>query len=86
MTTITYQELADRLDAVKLFNKAPELDIDIYEKLENGELYNCECEKDSCDKWDAEHEKTEKDIFQWYLISPLDAEYLKNNSDELIFY
>lgn len=85
-TTITYKELINRLDAVKLFNKAPELDNEIYDKIVNGNLYNCECEKDNCQIWDGEHEKYDKDIFQWYLISPLDAEYLKNNTDELIFY
>lgn len=26
------------------------------------------------------------DIFQWYLISPNDAEYLKRATDELVFY
>ena len=85
-TTITYAELAKRLDAVKLFNKAPELDLNIYEGLENGDLYDCECEKDNCDVWDEKHEKNEKDIFQWYLITPSDAEYLKSVTNELIFY
>lgn len=84
--TITYAELAKRLEAVKLFNKAPELDENIYNELESGNLYNCECGKDNCDIWNENHEKTEKDIFQWYLISPSDAEYLKRTTDELVFY
>ncbi len=39
---ITYRELADRLDAMFMFNKAPELDPEIYEKVENGSLFNDE--------------------------------------------
>lgn len=76
--TITYAELANRLDAVKLFNKAPELDQYIYDGLENGSLM---VEKD-----DGTESEDYKDIFQWYLISPSDAEYIKRNTDELIFY
>lgn len=77
-TTITYKELADRLDAVKLFNKAPELDENIFDGLENGSLMVL----------DDDGNETEDyiDIFQWYLISPSDADYLKRNTDELIFY
>jgi hypothetical protein len=74
--TITYGELAKRLDALKLFNKAPELDENIYDGLENGSL--------TLDEEGYEDEY--KDIFQWYLISPSDAEYIKRNTDELIFY
>ena len=86
-TTISYAELAKRLDNIYLFNKAPELDTEIYDNLENGNLYDCLCEKENCDNWDSmEHEKTEKDIFQWYLISPSDAEYLKRVTDEIVFY
>lgn len=74
--TITYGELAKRLDALKLFNKAPELDVNIYDGLENGSL--------TIDEEGYEDEY--KEIFQWYLISPSDAEYIKNHTDELIFY
>ena len=73
-TTISYAELAKRLDAIKLFNKAPELDQNIYEGLENGNLY-----------WDTDDDM-QVEIFQWYLITPSDAEYLKRVTDELIFY
>jgi hypothetical protein len=75
---ITYQELAERLDALKLFNKAAELDQQIYDGLENGSLM---VQND-----DGTESENYKDIFQWYLISPSDAEYIKNNTDELIFY
>lgn len=70
---ISYAELAKRLNSCKLFNKAPELDVDIWTGLENGELWQ-------------EDGDYNKEVFQWYLISPSDAEYLKNNTDELIFY
>lgn len=72
-TTITYAELVKRLDVVKLFNKAPELDEDIYSGLENGDLAT-----------DDSNDYIE--IFQWYLIGANDAEYLKDHTDELIFY
>lgn len=76
MSTITYGKLAKRLDALKLFNKAPELDVNIYDGLENGSLYETE----------EGYEEEPKEIYQWYLISPSDAEYIKRNTDELIFY
>jgi len=75
--TITYQELAKRLDSVFLFNKAPELDPELYyEGLVNGSLWES----------DDETDENVKDIFQWYLISANDADYLKRHTDELIFY
>ena len=74
-TTISYAELAKRLDAIKLFNKAPELDQNIYEGLENGNLY-----------WDTDDDDLQVEVFQWYLITPSDAEYLKSVTNELIFY
>lgn len=75
---ISYAELAKRLNELKLFNKAPELDTEMYyEGLVNGSLWTNE---------DDEEDENIKEIFQWYLISSSDAEYLKNNTDELIFY
>ena len=76
--TISYAELAKRLDVVKLFNKAPELDEYIYDGLENGDLWE--------DPQGEEIEGEQKQVFQWYLISISDAEYLKRTTDELIFY
>lgn len=70
---ITYAELVNRLNVAKLFNKAPELDENIYDGLENGSL------------WDEETDYNQE-IYQWYLIDPSDADYLKRNTDELIFY
>lgn len=46
MSTITYEQLAKRLNACKLFNKAPELDENLYEGLENGDLYDA---PEACD-------------------------------------
>lgn len=113
MEKITYAELAKRLDACYLFNKAPELDPEIYDNLENGSLYDetpcawfvnkatepawcCDTHMydgtgdypatgdhpEQCDF--AEQEPAE--IYQWYLVSTMDANYLKRNTDELIFY
>jgi len=76
--TITYAELAKRLNACKLFNKAPELDPEmIYEGLENGSLW--------AEPEDEENDEVQE-IYQWYLIDPSDAEYMKSNTEELIFY
>ena len=72
-TEITYAELAKRLDNIFLFNKVPELDVDIFTGLENGEYWQD----------DGEYNK---EVYQWYLITPSDAEYLKEHTDELIFY
>lgn len=118
--TITYAELAKRLNACKLFNKAPELDENIYDNLENGSLYDdtpCEWFVNKAttpswccnthmydgtgdyptkhdDKTKGEHpeicpfgeDQEPEEIYQWYLIDPSDADYLKRNTDELIFY
>lgn len=82
MVTITYRELANRLDVVKLFNKAPELDDAIIELVyaSLGKYEEDEEEK----LW--KDEEDEEDIFQWYLISASDAEYLQRVTDELVFY
>jgi len=74
METITYETLAKRLNACKLFNKFPELDENWFDTLQNGSLYEDE---------DGEEMK---EIYQWYLIDQSDAEYIMRNSDELIFY
>lgn len=75
---ITYKELVDRLDNVFLFNKAPELDLEmLYEGLENGSLWVNE---------DDEERDEVKEIFQYYLVKPNDAEYIKEHTNELIFY
>ena len=115
METITYETLAKRLNAVKLFNKAPELDENIYDGLENGSLYDYEgeCEwvvnnastpswvcnthmydgtgdypatGEHPDECDFKENAEPREIYQWYLIDQSDAEYMKNNTDELIFY
>lgn len=78
MTTITYKELARRLGDIFLFNKAPELDPEMYyEGIENGSLWENE---------DDLHDDTVKEIFQWYLITQSGAEYLKDHTEELVFY
>lgn len=75
---ITYAELVNRLNVAKLFNKAPELDPEMYyEGLENGSLW---------DNPEDEENGDIKEIYQWFLINPSDADYLKRNTDELIFY
>lgn len=76
--TISYKELADRLGDVFLFNKAPELDSEIWDGLENGTPFLSDVSEDE----DTEY----KEVYQWYLIKESDADYLKRNTDELIFY
>jgi len=75
---ITYAELARRLNVAKLFNKAPELDPEmLYEGLENGSLW--------VDSEDEDNDEVQE-IYQYFLIDPSDADYLKRNTDELVFY
>lgn len=110
---ITYAELARRLDSMYMLNKAPELDPEIYDNLENGSLYDetpcawfvnkatepawcCDTHMyDGTGDYPATGEHPEQcdfaeqepaEIYQWYLVSPMDADYLKRNTDELIFY
>lgn len=73
---ITYAELVNRLNVAKLFNKYPELDENWFDQLENGSLYQTE----------EGYEDEMQEIYQWYLIDPSDADYLKRNTDELVFY
>lgn len=55
MKTITYTQLIDKFDVDPfLFNKAPELDENLYDNLENGSLWQ--------DDDDIENSDT-KDIF-----------------------
>lgn len=75
---ITYAELARRLNVAKLFNKAPELDPEmLYEGLENGSLW--------VDSEDEDNDEVQE-IYQYFLIDPSDADYLKRNTEELVFY
>ena len=83
-TEISYKELVNRLDVAKLFNKAPKIDPEIYNNIINGSFDYCEIHEE-CDELQDDCEFTATDIFQWYLISTGDAEYLKN-TDELVFY
>lgn len=83
---ISYQELANRLDNIFLFNKAPELDENmLVDGLENGEIEYCFVH-DDCDgtKDNCEYEMV--DIYQYYLISSSDADYLKAHTNEIVFY
>lgn len=84
--TITYGELAKRLDAIFLFNKAFELDENLLEGLENGTLEYCTNHETHENGIDEPCEFDFKDIYQWYLIGSSDADYLKRNTNELIFY
>lgn len=75
--TITYSELARRVGTIFLFNKAALIDEELYYNgLENGTLYSD----------DEDTEENDVDIYQWYLISPSGADYLKRNTEELVFY
>jgi hypothetical protein len=81
MTTtevITYAELARRVGDAVLMNQIVDVDPDmLYEGLENGSLW--------MDEEDTDNEEA-KEIFQYYAITSGGAEYLKDVTDELVFY
>jgi len=84
MNTIkTYGDLVKTLDAVRLFNKAPELDENLFSDIYNGSLELPCYEHNSLDD-DCYGDY--KEIYQYYLISQNDAEYIARHTDELIVY
>ncbi len=68
---IQYATLANAFDAV-LCNNAPVIDPDLYDNLENGEIFTEDGEP--------------LEIFQYYIIDANGADILKNWTDELVFY
>lgn len=88
-TRISYFELTKRMGDIFMLNKVPEIDPEmVYEGLENGTLDYCiehgDEHRDKCINEDCDFENYE--VFQWFLIKPIDAEYLKDHTNELVFY
>lgn len=90
--TITYTELARRVGNIFLFNKAPELDPEFwYEGLENGNKdqpchVHDPCNEDVREASEDACEFEEQEVYQWFLVSPMGADYLKRRTEELVFY
>jgi hypothetical protein len=84
---VSYSELARRVGDCILCNEIVREDENLFDNLENGEFEACECGVSGCDIWgEAEHEKTQKEIYQYYIITKGGADYLKRNTDEIVFY
>jgi len=84
---ISYMELSRRVGDMILCNQIAQADENYYDNLENGEFESCECEKTGCDIWgQAGHEKIQNEIYQYYLITKNGADYLKRNTNEIVFY
>lgn len=88
-TRISYAELADRLDDYLLCNSIEQADDQLIDNLFNGTVDYCtehdESERDKC----IENENCEFenfDIYQSYLISQNDAEYLQRHTNEIVYY
>ena len=87
---ITYKTLAERVKDMILCNNIENRLYDTLQ-LENGCItrYYDENENELTEEEAAELDSvTEKetDLYQWYIISDSGAEYLKDVSDELVFY
>jgi len=78
---VSYQELARRVGDMIMCNNITTIDENLYDNLENGELYYQE--KDSNGELIDDYGK---EIYQFYLINQNSADYLKRNTDEIIFY
>lgn len=69
---ITYAELAERVGDMVLCNEM-ECRFGTTMELEHGELYD-------------EETDSYTEIFQWFIISSRGAEYLKEYTEQLVFY
>jgi len=85
---ISYAELSDRLDDYILCNNIQQADDELIDNLHNGSPEYCYIhdELTECAEHDEDCEYEYYDIYQSYLISPSDAEYLSRHTDEIIYY
>ena len=77
---ITYTELARRVGDMVLMNEITTADENLFDNLENGNLYNKPEEDEDANDMDA------VEIYQYYAITKSGADYLKSVSKELVFY
>lgn len=79
METINYSELARRVGDMVLMNEIAKVDFSIFENVENGDLYETDLET-------GEQHDYAKDLYQFYAITSGGADYLKDKTDEIVFY
>lgn len=77
--SISYMELSKRVGDMVMMNNIPQVDEELYDNLENGDLFGT-------DEETGEQYEDAKDIYQFFAISNGGAEYLKRYTDELMFY
>lgn len=90
---ITYRELADRVGNLVLNNSVIEFAYknSLRVEYENGSLTNYfdadgnEITEDEYSRLDDAYE-SDVEIYQYYVISDSGAEYLKENTDEIVIY
>jgi hypothetical protein len=74
METINYSELARRVGDMVLMNNITSVDENLFENVENGNLY------------DEEYPDDHIEIYQYYAITSGGADYLKSNTNEIVLY
>lgn len=85
---ISYMELARRVGDVILCNNITNIDDYLYDNLENGDIDYCNTHKtiEECEKDSLNCNFENKEIYQYYLIDKNGADYLKENTYEIVFY
>lgn len=79
METITYRELARRVGDMVLMNEIVKVDHDLFDNVENGDLYETDPETE-------EQYDYAKDLYQFYAITESGYNYLKYNTNEIVLY
>lgn len=71
---VSYAKLAGIVGDMVRFNGITSVDENLFDSLENGEIY-----------YDDEYDEP-KEIYQYYAITESGADFLKRNTDEIVFY
>lgn len=78
MKTISYYDLAKRVGDMVRMNNITEFEEDLFDNVYCGDLYN--------EQEENEEETYPKEFYQYYAITQGGADYLKQYTDEVVFY